>query len=249
MSKIRPVRCAGSILGCTLAQASLTGSAFQISVEAGSRLYFLESSPYRDTAAPGTSGLPGDICVPKKYAGCCLQLCFLPFPAYPASWPYPIFCLSRERKPLPLAQAACSEEPVWSTGACRSFRTRNRPLPQPVAVADRPRRNQPSPRCPGWCGGSASHTGSARAGAGTQGTAGALHGTGWSRAGRGEDLQQVRGRERGGGATERAAPPYASLVITTHGGLASCGDAQHAFLAPHRRAILVVRQWGCRAHG
>lgn len=44
----------------------------------------------------------------------------------------------------------------------------------------------PSPRCPGWCGGSGTHTGSARAGAGTPGRAGAPLGTGWSPAAHGE---------------------------------------------------------------
>lgn len=75
---------------------------------------------------------------------------------------------------------------------------RTSPLSLSLALADhtRKRGRQHSPRCPGWCGGSASRTGSARAGAGTRGRAGALHGTGWSRAGWRKDVQQVGGQGR-----------------------------------------------------
>lgn len=68
--------------------------------------------------------------------------------------------------------------------------------------------------CPGWCGGSVSHTGSARAGAGTRGTAGALLGTGWSRAGWREDLQQVR--ERGKKWTSNRKSCSCVRITTDH---------------------------------
>lgn len=173
------------------------------------------------------SGLLGNIFGPKnkpeffhKYPSYVFQLILPP-------GINPIFCLSREReRSLPLAQAFCSKQPVWVTDARCSFCSRQRPLPQER------QRNQPSPRCPGWCGGSGSRTGSARAGAGTRGTAGALRGTGWSRAGHRKDLRQVRGQERSRRATEEAAIAHAPPAIASPGGLAGCGDARHVF-PPH----------------
>lgn len=91
---------------------------------------------------------------------------------------------------------------------------------------------QPSPRCPGWCGGSGTRTGSARAGAGTPGKAGAPHGTGWSPAAHREGFSS---REKDRRGTERAAQPQSSPEITTlsptthHG--AATAHGQHG---PHR---------------
>ena len=70
VSELGSASCAGSTLGCTLAQASLARSAFQISTEPHLLGSFPRLQPlHHETAAPGMPGLLEDIFIPKNKLG------------------------------------------------------------------------------------------------------------------------------------------------------------------------------------